>query len=146
MRNRNVSSHAFPSEAFFCLSFGLRIGPLQGCWGGTTVPFKIASVAPDPGFSWTGVYLGIGGGTGWGNNAYTWNQDATLAAVAAQMPNPGTLPQLSPTQGSLPISGGYFGGQIGGNWQVERAVKGKSRPTLTGLISRDTVVASMRVQ
>jgi hypothetical protein len=28
------------------------------------------------------------------------------------------------TQGSLPISGGFFGGQIGGNWQVERAVFG----------------------
>ena len=36
-------------------------------------------VAPAPVFSWTGVYLGIGGGTGWGNNEYNWNQDATLA-------------------------------------------------------------------
>jgi outer membrane immunogenic protein len=83
-----------------------------------------AIVPPVPIFSWTGVYLGIGGGTGWGNNEYTWNQDATLAAVAAQMPNPGTPPQLGPTQGSLPISGGFFGGQLGGNWQVERAVFG----------------------
>ena len=40
------------------------------------------------------------------------------------MPNPGTIPQVGSTQGSLPISGGYFGGQIGGNWQVERAVFG----------------------
>ena len=56
------------------------------------LPFKMPIVAPVPAFSWTGVYLGIGGGTGWGNNEYTWNQDATLAAVAAQMPNPGPLP------------------------------------------------------
>ena len=27
-------------------------------------------LAPVPVFSWTGVYLGIGGGTGWGNNEY----------------------------------------------------------------------------
>jgi outer membrane immunogenic protein len=87
-------------------------------------PFKMPIVAPTPLFSWTGVYLGLSGGTGWGNNAYTWNQDATLAAVAAQMPNPGAPPPLGPTQGSVPISGGYFGGQIGGNWQVERAVFG----------------------
>jgi opacity protein-like surface antigen len=81
-------------------------------------------LAPVPVFSWTGVYLGIGGGTGWGNNERTWNQDATLAAVAAQMPNPGPLPLVGTTQGSLPISGGFFGGQIGGNWQVEWAVFG----------------------
>jgi len=92
--------------------------------GAADLPFKMPIVAPTPAFSWTGVYFGISGGTGWGNNAYTWNQDATLAAVAAQMPNPGTLPQVGPTQGSLPISGGYFGGQLGGDWQVEWAVFG----------------------
>jgi outer membrane immunogenic protein len=75
-------------------------------------------------FSWTGIYLGIGGGTGWGNKEYSWNQDATLAAVAAQMPNPGAIPQLGATQGSLLISGGFFGGQLGGNWQAGWAVFG----------------------
>jgi outer membrane immunogenic protein len=92
--------------------------------GAADLPFKMPIVAPTPAFSWSGIYLGLGGGTGWGSNAYTWNQDATLAAVAAQMPNPGAPPPLGPTQGSVPISGGYFGGQIGGNWQVERAVFG----------------------
>ena len=92
--------------------------------GAADLPFKTPTVAPVPAFSWTGLYLGIGGGTGWGSNEYTWNQDATLAAVAAQMPNPGTPPQLGPTQGSLPLSGGFFGGQLGGNWQIERAVLG----------------------
>jgi outer membrane immunogenic protein len=97
---------------------------LTGVAGAADLPFKMPIVAPVPVFSWTGVYLGIGGGTGWGNNEYRWNQDATLAAVAAQMPNPGPLPLVGTTQGSLPISGGFFGGQIGGNWQVEWAVLG----------------------
>ena len=39
------------------------------------LPFKMPVVAPVPAFSWTGVYLEIGGGTGWGNNEYTWNGD-----------------------------------------------------------------------
>jgi outer membrane immunogenic protein len=40
------------------------------------------------------------------------------------MQNPGQLPLLGATQGSVPISGGFFGGQLGGNWQVEWAVFG----------------------
>ena len=106
-----------------CLASVLTLA-ITSVAGAADLPFKMPIVAPVPAFSWTGVYLGISGGTGWGNNAYTWNQDATLAAVAAQMPNPGTPPQLGPTQGSLPISGGFFGGQLGGNWQIERAVFG----------------------
>jgi outer membrane immunogenic protein len=116
-----MSALSFHRKLCLVSIFALALSRVAGA---ADLPFKMPVIAPDPNFSWTGVYLGIGGGTGWGNNAYTWNQDATLAAVAAQMPNPGTLPQLGPTQGSLPISGGYFGGQIGGNWQVERAVFG----------------------
>jgi outer membrane immunogenic protein len=97
---------------------------VTGVAGAADLPIKMPIIPPTPAFSWTGVYLGIGGGTGWGNNAYTWNQDATLAAVASQTQNPGTVPPLGSTQGSLPISGGLFGGQIGGNWQIERAVFG----------------------
>jgi outer membrane immunogenic protein len=84
----------------------------------------LAFKAPAPVFSWTGIYLGIGGGTGWGNKEYSWDQDATLAAISAQMQNPGPLPHLGVTQGSHPISGGFVGGQLGGNWQAGWAVFG----------------------
>jgi outer membrane immunogenic protein len=87
---------------------------------------KAPVVAPVPVFSWTGVYLGIGGGSGWGTKEYSWNQDATAAALS-QQGNPNFLPPvpyLGNTQGSHPISGGFFGGQIGGNWQIGWAVLG----------------------
>ena len=101
---------------------------LAGVADAADLPVPPPIVAPVSVFSWTGVYLGIGGGTGWGNNEYNWNQDATLAAVAAQMQNGGgPLPLLGGTQGSLPIGGGFFGGQLGGNWQVEWAVFGSRR-------------------
>ena len=108
----------------FCLASVYALA-LTGVAGAADLAVKAPVVPPVPAFSWTGVYLGIGGGTGWGNNQYSWNQDATLAAVAAQMPNGGgPLPLVGGTQGSLPISGGFFGGQLGGNWQIERAVLG----------------------
>jgi class 3 adenylate cyclase len=67
------------------------------------VPFQRPIFAPTPALGWTGVYLGLGGGTGWGNNAYTWNQDATLAAVAAQMPNPGRHRHLAQPKDPFPL-------------------------------------------
>jgi outer membrane immunogenic protein len=97
---------------------------ISGVSGAADVAVKAPVMAPFPVFSWTGIYLGIGGGTGWGNKEYSWNQDATLAAIAAQMQNHGPLPHLGATQGSHPISGGFFGGQLGGNWQAGWAVFG----------------------
>jgi outer membrane immunogenic protein len=96
----------------------------SGIAGAADLAVKAPLLTPLPGFSWTGIYLGVGGGTGWGNKEYTWDQDATVAAIAAQMQNPGLLPHLGVTQGSHPISGGFFGGQLGGNLQAGWAVFG----------------------
>ena len=104
-------------------SAALALG-FTGVAGAADLAVRAPVIAPLPVFSWTGIYLGIGGGTGWGNKEYSWNQDATLAAIAAQMQNPGVLPRLGGTQGSHPISGGFFGGQLGGNWQAGWAVFG----------------------
>ena len=80
-------------------------------------------VAPPPVFSWTGIYIGIGGGTGWGEKNRTWNQDATNAALIAQG---GGFPGVTfgNTFGSQSLSGGFFGGQLGANWQAGWAVFG----------------------
>lgn len=98
---------------------------LTGTAGAADLAVKAPIVAPVPVFSWTGVYLGIGGGVGWGNKEYTWDQDATLVAIAAQMGGfNAPFPLLGGTQGSHPISGGFFGGQLGANWQAGWAVFG----------------------
>jgi hypothetical protein len=125
----------------FCLASVCALA-LTGVAGAADQSFK----APVPVFSWTGVYLGIGGGTGWGNNQYSWNQDATLAAVAAQMPNGGgPLPLVGGTQGSLPISGGFSEANLEETGRSSGPFS-ESRPTLIGLTSRATAVASMLVQ
>ena len=74
-----------------CLAAAYALA-LTGVAGAADLPFKMPIVAPVPAFSWTGVYLGIGGGTGWGNKEYTWNQDPTVAAIGAQMGGAGPLP------------------------------------------------------
>lgn len=96
-----------------------------GVAGAADLAVKAPIVAPVPVFSWTGIYLGVGGGAGWGNKEYTWNQDATVAAIAAQLGGFNTpFPLLGGTQGSHPISGGFFGGQLVANWQAGWAVFG----------------------
>jgi len=56
---------------------------------------------------------------GWGNTDFSWDQDATRAALFNQglLPPAGRL-GLGGTTGSHPISGGFFGGQLGANWQT----------------------------
>jgi opacity protein-like surface antigen len=43
---------------------------LTGVAGAADLAVKVPIAPPVPVFSWTGVYLGIGGGTGWANNEY----------------------------------------------------------------------------
>ena len=75
-------------------------------------------VAPPPVFSWTGIYIGIGGGTGWGEVNRTLNQ----GVIAQGGGFPGVT--FGNTFGSQSLSGGFFGGQLGANWQVGWAVFG----------------------
>jgi len=61
-----------------------------------------------PVYNWSGVYLGINGGWGWGNAKYTANAVGSFAG----------------TTGSLHDNGGVVGGTLGINWQTTPFVFG----------------------
>jgi outer membrane immunogenic protein len=80
------------------------------------MPVK-APVAPAPAaYSWTGFYLGINGGYGWGRTS------ASIAAIdpaSADFINGDLTSAFAPFQFATTIKqhGGVIGGQIGYNWQ-----------------------------
>jgi outer membrane immunogenic protein len=58
-----------------------------------------------PGYNWTGLYIGINGGGGWGASRFDF-------------------PGLGTTTGDFSTSGGLIGGTIGVNWQTSNLVFG----------------------
>ncbi len=62
-----------------------------------------APVYVDPGYNWSGFYVGLNGGYSWGNAS---NTIATTVPLAA---------------GSQHMDGWVFGGQIGYNWQYDKS-------------------------
>src|SRR5579864_2171806 len=68
-----------------------------------------APIATPPVFSWTGLYLGVEGGGGWGREDYS---DSSTAAFP-----PGTAISQSP-------NGGVFGGVLGYRYQAGQFVFG----------------------
>jgi len=68
-------------------------------------PYTKAPVIVDPGYNWTGFYVGLNGGYSWGRARETATIGPPFPAAAVA-----TLSQN--------VNGGLFGGQIGYNWQV----------------------------
>jgi len=66
-------------------------------------PVKAPVLAPAPLYNWTGFYVGINGGGGWGSSHW----DNPLAPV-----------------GRFNLSGGLVGGTLGYNWQFNQFVVG----------------------
>ena len=66
------------------------------------MPAKAPAYIPPPLYNWTGLYVGINGGGGWGRSDFS-----------------------APfTTGSFDTSGGLVGGTIGYNWQMNQVVFG----------------------
>jgi outer membrane immunogenic protein len=98
------------------LVFSVGLLALIVAGGGAAVaadlPLKAPPPMAPPVSDWTGFYVGIHGGGGWGHTsfdpAFTSNS-ALLLAVAPPNANP---------------TGGVFGGQVGYNWQWGSVVGG----------------------
>jgi outer membrane immunogenic protein len=70
---------------------------------GAPVHTKAPTMAP--GHNWTGIYIGINGGGGWGTSRFDF-------------------PRFGTTTGNFSTSGGLVGGTFGVNWQTSNVVFG----------------------
>jgi outer membrane immunogenic protein len=88
---------------------------LMGSASAADMPLKAPMAAP-PMSNWTGFYIGINGGAGWGTAA----SSIDLAALGG---GGGVLPGSIPVA-SHELNGFLGGGQIGYNWQMGNVVYG----------------------
>ena len=72
-------------------------------------PRAPAAYLPPPLFTWTGIYIGINGGYGFGSTSWTQPAPCGLAACAT---------------GNFNAGGFLVGGQLGGNYQIGQFVIG----------------------
>jgi outer membrane immunogenic protein len=87
------------------LLVGVSLFAIAAVSGANAADLPVYTKAPRPApYNWTGFYLGIEGGAGWGNAEQT---DATPFTSGTYQPN-----------------GGFIGGTIGYNWQFTNWVLG----------------------
>src|SRR5437868_9947495 len=100
------------------------------------MPMKAPPIVA-PIFSWTGFYIGVngGGGFGAGHNAIVNETFAGAPFVSGTWPGSGNFGKLDP-------SGGFGGGQIGYNYQVQNWVFG-IETDIQGASIKDTAGATL---
>jgi outer membrane immunogenic protein len=94
---------------------GVLVSALGGVASAAELPVKAPYRPPPPVWSWTGFYVGINGGYSFGNDDF--NQ--TLVVVP-----PGAILRTSTSPNTIAPKGGFFGGQVGFNWQTGPVVWG----------------------
>ncbi|MFB9265048.1 outer membrane protein [Bradyrhizobium erythrophlei] len=72
---------------------------------------KAPPVVVAPAYSWTGFYAGLNGGYGWGDPSFSVAPDSQAAALFIRSHNV--------QGGSVNVSGGVAGAQLGYNWQMD---------------------------
>lgn len=126
MRNL-VHSSVFTSSLFtWAVLAALLCGPMDATAADLALqmPVKapVAAVAA-PIYSWTGWYGGLSGGYGWGHS----DPGAVITPASFPLPPGFALEPPVPPPGSIAdpdVKGWLFGGQLGYNFQFERAVFG----------------------
>lgn len=99
-------------------------------------PLKAPPVLP-PVFTWSGFYVGVNGGGAFGSG-----QSLQITETILGAPNIlGTWPGVGDF-GSLELTGGFGGGQIGYNWQIGHFVLG-IETDLQGANIRDSAAATL---
>jgi outer membrane immunogenic protein len=101
------------------------------------MPMKAAPAPIAAIFSWTGFYIGVNGGGAFGQDHNVIVNETLAGApfVSGTWPGRGTFGSLAPT-------GGFGGGQIGYNYQVQNWVWG-IEADLQGASIRDTAAATL---
>src|SRR5205085_12138898 len=97
---------------------GVLLTALGGVASAADIPVKAPYRAPPPvpAWSWSGFYLGINGGYSVGTDDF--NQVLTV------VPGAGGLLFTSSAPNTIAPKGGFFGGQVGFNWQTGPVVFG----------------------
>lgn len=79
------------------------------------MPVKAPISQPALEYNWTGFYIGINGGGGWGHK--DWQFVDTVPGGGSSIP-------VGSNEGGHDVNGGLAGGQIGANWQTGHLVLG----------------------
>jgi opacity protein-like surface antigen len=102
-------------------TFSTVLGRVSYKWGveSPTHASDMSTKAPGAATSWTGLYVGLNGGYGWGNAEYAF-------AIGGSGLGGGNLFSPNVTGGSFDrrLDGGIFGGHAGFNYQVGKIVAG----------------------
>jgi len=92
---------------------GVALVALAGVATAADMPVKVQAPPPPPVWSWSGCYMGLNAGYGWGRNHV---RDASETSAA------GTV--FAFTDFDFNTKGPFAGGQFGCNWQLSAAVFG----------------------
>jgi outer membrane immunogenic protein len=129
-----VNKHLLAMTALFAFA-------AAGVAGAADLPMYKAPVqAPTPSYNWSGFYIGVNAGYGWGDDAVALNGDPASLFLS------GVTTGVFPSTIAANPRGFVGGGQIGWNYQTGRIVFGlEADADATGIKSSGAVIGTIGV-